>query len=120
MIASSMSKPTERVSASIVMLFEGKSEARIRAKGRNNRDGRATALISVVRIFPKKRNTARTAKKLPMIRCFCTSLMDRMMNVDWSMAMFSVIPGGSVMLIFSISALTRFATSTGIGSPDCF
>ena len=119
MIASSMSRPTERVSASIVMLLKVKPKARISAKVAMIDTGRATALINVVRKFRRKMNTARTAKKLPRIRCFCTSSMERRMKVDWSIAMFRLIPGGRVFLIFSISALTRLTTATVL-VPDCF
>ena len=47
------------------MLLKVKPKARIRAKVAMIEIGRATALISVVRTFPRKMKTARTAKKLP-------------------------------------------------------
>ena len=114
MMASSIRSPTERVRASIVMLLKVNPKARIRAKVAMIEIGRATALISVVRTLPRKMKTARIAKSEPRIRCFCTSAMERRMKTDWSMAMFRVIPGGRVLLIFSISCLDRVDDGHGV------
>ena len=67
-MASSITMPTIRVSASMVIWFSVNPMAAIRAKVEMMEVGMATAAISVVRMFARKMKMMMAAKMLPSIR----------------------------------------------------
>ena len=68
MMASSITMPTMRVSASMVIWFSVKPNAAMSAKVEMIEVGMAMAAMSVVRMFARKRKMMMAAKKLPSIR----------------------------------------------------
>jgi hypothetical protein len=68
-IASSMTMPTIRTSASIVTLFSVKSSAAIMPNVAITDDGMATAAMTVERQLRMNANTTRQARMLPSTRC---------------------------------------------------
>ena len=72
-IASSITTPTIRTSASIVTLFRVKSSARIIPKVEMTEAGMATPAMRVERQERMKKSTTRDAKMLPRTRCVVIS-----------------------------------------------
>ena len=68
MMASSITMPTIRVSASMVIWFSVNPMAAISAKVEMMEVGMAIAAISVVRMLARNRKMMMAAKKLPSIR----------------------------------------------------
>ena len=68
MMASSMTIPTIRVNASMVIWFRVKPMAFMAAKVETMEVGMATAAMSVVRMLARNRKMMTAAKKLPSIR----------------------------------------------------
>ena len=72
-MASSMTMPTDSVSASSVSQFREKPITFIKVKVVMIEQGMATAAMSVARRLPMKRKTTMLASRAPTMRCFCTS-----------------------------------------------
>ena len=83
-MASSMTIPTARVSASSVMLFSEKSMPRISVKVAMMEAGIATAAISTARQLRMKSQTTTLARMLPRIRCSSSEWTEALMKSEMS------------------------------------
>ena len=81
-IASSMTMPTDSVSASIVSMLRVKPWNHIRPKVAMIEVGIATAAMIVDRKFPRNSSTTMAARIEPTIRCSSTLWIDASMNSD--------------------------------------
>ena len=97
-IASSITIPTARVSASRVMLLSVKSIAFSRVKVAMIEVGMASDAIRTERRLRMNRNTTRLASRLPKSRCSSSEAIEALMKTDWSRMMRSVTPGGQRLL----------------------
>ncbi len=88
-IASSMTMPTESVSASIVSMLSVKPMYQMSAKVATIEVGIAIAAIIVERKLPRNRKTTMAARIEPTIRCSCTLAIDASMNCASSRTMRS-------------------------------
>ncbi len=84
-MASSITIPTMRVSASMVIWFRSKPMAAINANVEMMEVGMATAEIKVVRMLARKAKTMAAARMLPSIRCASSECTAALMNTDWSL-----------------------------------
>ena len=83
-IASSMTMPTESVSASIVIMFSVKPMYQMRPKVAMIEVGIAMAAMRVDRRLPRNSSTTSAARTDPTMRCSSTLRIDASMNSDWS------------------------------------
>ena len=81
-MASSITTPTIRVSASMVIWFSVKSSAAMSAKAPMIDVGIATAAMKVVRTFHKNRKTTSAANSPPSNRCSWMAWSAASMNSD--------------------------------------
>ncbi len=117
-MASSMRRPIDSVSASIVMTLKVKWSARMTAKVPMIAVGSATAATRVERQLRRKRSTTRTARIPPMIMSSCTDEIDERMNLAPSMTTASLLPAGSCPSMRA-SASRIWATTLTVFAPDC-
>ena len=117
-MASSMSRPMERVSASMVTMLKVKPSAFITANVPMMAVGSATADTSVERTLRRKMRTTTTARMPPRIMSSWTEAMEERMNFAPSTTMTTRLPLGSCPSIPTRAALTRSATWTVL-APDC-
>ena len=89
-IASSMTMPTDKVSASIVSMFSVKPMNQIRPNVETIDVGMAMAAMIVERKFPRKTRTTRAARSDPTTRCSSRLRIDDSMNVDVSRTVLTV------------------------------
>jgi hypothetical protein len=83
-MASSITIPTARVSASRVMLLSVKSMTLSRVKVAMIEVGMARDAMMTERTLRMKRNTIREASTLPKKRCSSSDAMEALMKTDWS------------------------------------
>ena len=83
-MASSMTIPTTRASASRVIVFSVRPSAAISVKVAMIDVGIARAAMSVERQFHRKTSTTSAARMEPMTRCSCTAWVEASTNTDWS------------------------------------
>ena len=95
-MASSMTIPTARASASSVMMFSVKPIPHISAKVPMMEMGMASAAMRVLRGLPRKISTTSAAKRAPRTRCSLTAATLVRMAPDSSRTTLSTDPGGSV------------------------
>ena len=88
-MASSMTMPTESVSASIVSMLSVKPMYQTSAKVAMIEVGMAMAAITVERKLPRNSNTTIAARIEPTTRCSWTLSIEASMNCDWSRTMRS-------------------------------
>ena len=88
-IASSMTMPTESVSASMVSMLSVKPMYQMRAKVAMIDVGMATAAMIVERRLPRNSRTTPAASSEPTIRCSSTAAIDASMNCASSRTMRS-------------------------------
>ena len=84
MMASSITIPTESVSASSVILFREKSIPRISVNVETMDAGIATAAIRTARQLRMKSQTIVLARMLPRIRCSISECTEALMNSEMS------------------------------------
>ncbi len=118
-MASSMRRPMESVSASIVITLNVNPSACMTANVPMMAVGRATAATSVERALRRKRSTTSTARTPPRIMSSFTELMDARMNCEPSTTIAMRLPSGSCASIRPRLAFTASATAT-VFDPDCF
>ncbi len=83
-MASSMTMPTARVSASRVMLFREKSIPRISVKVAMMEVGMATAAMSTARQLRMNSQTIRLARMAPRIKCSSSECTEARINSEMS------------------------------------
>ena len=88
-MASSMTMPTDRVSASIVSMLSVKPMYQTSAKVAMIEVGMAMAAIIVERRLPRNSQTTKAARIEPTIRCSWTLAIDASMNCASSRTMRS-------------------------------
>ena len=86
-MASSMTMPTDRVKASIVMAFSVNPMYQISPKVDTMEVGMAMAAMAVDRAFHRKSATTSAARMEPRIRCSFTVRIEALMYSDWSRTM---------------------------------
>ena len=117
-MASSMRRPIERVSASIVITLNVNPSARITANVPMIAVGSATAATRVERQFRRNRSTTSTARTPPTIMSSCTAEIEERMNCAPSTMTAMRLPSGSVASIRASASFTAAATCT-VFPPDC-
>ena len=118
-IASSMTMPTESVSASIVSMLSVKSMYRMRPNVAMIDVGMEIAAMAVDRRLPRNSSTTSAASTEPTMRCSWTLSIEASMNSPWSRTMRTWYPDGSVRSSSASRAFTPFTIAT-VFMPDCF
>src|SRR5215204_5944608 len=111
-MASSMTIPTARVSASIVIELRVKPWNQMRPNVATIDVGMAIAAMKVERQFHRNTRTTAAARIEPTIRCSSTLLIDALMNSDMSRTTRMSYPGGTVDAMSWSRSLTESTTWT--------
>ena len=113
-MASSMTMPTARASASSVMILSVKPIAHIRAKVPMMDTGMASAAMTVLRQLPRKMSTITAAKTAPSTRCSLTASTLVRMDADSSRTTLSSEPDGERLLNLDEPRLDRVDDGDGV------
>ena len=111
-IASSITMPTESVSASMVIRLSVKPMYQIKPNVAMIEVGIAIAAMIVERRLFRNRSTTSAARMEPTIRCSSTLSMAASMNSEVSRTSRRSYPAGSVVLTSSSRRFTSVTTST--------